>query len=192
MKEATIKVTKSSMEHSLYYVDLIKNEYLFKLLNKFIGVGFMNCYESAILRRIKLITIESESYINMLYATPCICTRNMLLNQIRAKLNEIDFLTGMICCQTDQVQVNFGELPQQNQQNQRVFTHEELAKFNGKSGNPAYVAVNGTVYDVTDNAAWAAASHFGLMAGNDLTGQFASCHTGQPILNKLKVVGKLV
>ena len=39
----------------------------------------------------------------------------------------------------------------------RAFTLEELAKYNGKDGNPAYVAVNGIVYDVTNNAAWAAA-----------------------------------
>jgi len=76
--------------------------------------------------------------------------------------------------------------------NQTTFTLQELSKFNGKGGNPAYVAVNGTVYDVTNNATWAAATHFGLTAGKDLTNEFASCHAGQPILSKLKVVGKLV
>ena len=40
---------------------------------------------------------------------------------------------------------------------QRTFTIEELAKFDGKNGRPAYVAVNGMVYDVTNNRAWAAA-----------------------------------
>lgn len=73
----------------------------------------------------------------------------------------------------------------------RSFTLEELALYNGKNGNPAYVAINGVVYDVTNNAAWAAATHFGLSAGNDLTNVFASCHAGVDILNILPVVGNL-
>ena len=77
--------------------------------------------------------------------------------------------------------------------NQETFTIDELAKFNGKNGNPAYVAVNGVIYDVTNNAAWAAATHFGLTAGRDLTNQFSSCHQGQQqILNTLPVVGRLM
>lgn len=76
--------------------------------------------------------------------------------------------------------------------NQKTYTLQELSKFDGKNGNPAYVAVNGNVYDVTNNAAWAAATHFGLIAGKDLTKEFASCHAGQTILSKLKLVGKLV
>jgi predicted heme/steroid binding protein len=71
-------------------------------------------------------------------------------------------------------------------------TLEQLSKYDGKNGNPAYVAVNGVIYDVTNSAAWAAASHFGLAAGKDLTGAFNSCHSGQLILSKLKVVGKLM
>ncbi len=73
----------------------------------------------------------------------------------------------------------------------RSFNLEELSRFNGKNGNPAYVAVNGVVYDVTNNAAWAAATHFGLSAGNDLTDNFNSCHAGSNILSKLPIVGKL-
>jgi len=71
-------------------------------------------------------------------------------------------------------------------------TVEQLSKYNGKNGNPAYVAISGIIYDVTNNAAWAAASHFGLTAGKDLTAAFNSCHGGQQILSKLKVVGKLI
>lgn len=73
----------------------------------------------------------------------------------------------------------------------RSFSLEELALFNGKNGYPAYVAINGVVYNVTNNAAWAAATHFGLSAGRDLTNAFATCHAGANILNKLPVIGIL-
>lgn len=73
----------------------------------------------------------------------------------------------------------------------RTFTLEELAQYNGKNGTPAYIAINGVVYDVTNNAVWASATHFGLSAGKDLTSAFASCHAGSNILNKLPVVGNL-
>ena len=86
--------------------------------------------------------------------------------------------------------------PQSNpsipQTNGRNFTTEELANFDGKNGKPAYVAVNGTVYDVTSNRAWAAATHFGLVAGKEYSQQFASCHAGQQsILTTLPAVGRL-
>lgn len=75
----------------------------------------------------------------------------------------------------------------------RTFTREQLAAYTGRNGNPAYVAVNGTVYDVTNNKAWSAASHFGLSAGKDLTAEFASCHEAQQwILATLRPVGRLV
>lgn len=86
-------------------------------------------------------------------------------------------------------------LPTQSppQNTQRIFTLEELATFDGKNGRPAYVAVNGIVYDVTNNRAWAAATHFALTAGKDYTKEFASCHAGQQsILATLPVVGRLV
>lgn len=80
-----------------------------------------------------------------------------------------------------------------SQPNQRMFTIGELATFDGKNGRPAYVAVNGIVYDVTNNRAWAAATHFGLIAGKDYTQEFASCHAGQQsFLATLSVVGRLV
>ncbi|MDZ5712743.1 cytochrome b5 domain-containing protein [Jeotgalibacillus haloalkalitolerans] len=79
------------------------------------------------------------------------------------------------------------------QQNLRDLTVEELATFDGKNGRPAYVAVNGVVYDVTNNRAWAAATHFALTAGKDHSGAFASCHAGQEsILTTLPVAGRLV
>lgn len=116
----------------------------------------MSYYDSEICKRIKTTVSESKKYINFIYEAPCTCTRNMLLNQLREKMNEIVFLSDMICCQINRVQ---GGSILLSQQNQRDITISELAKFNGRDGNPAYVAVNGTVYDVTNNAAWAAAPH---------------------------------
>lgn len=70
-----------------------------------------------------------------------------------------------------------------------VFTAEELARFNGKDGYPAYVAINWTVYDVTNIAAWGGATHFGLTAGKDVTAAFMSCHENHNLLGDLPVVG---
>jgi predicted heme/steroid binding protein len=71
----------------------------------------------------------------------------------------------------------------------REFTYEELANFNGTLGKPAYVAVNGIVYDVSNEASWGGASHFGLVAGKDVTSQFNNCHGDEAILSKLPKVG---
>jgi Predicted heme/steroid binding protein len=113
----------------------------------------------------------------------------MILNQLRYKVSQLAILTD----KCEQAQLVTG-IPQTQLVKQALqkFTLEELATYNGKNGNPAYVAVNDIVYEVGSNAAWAAATHFGLTAGKDLTEQFNSCHAGQQILNKLRVVGKLV
>lgn len=50
----------------------------------------------------------------------------------------------------------------------KTFTAEELKKYNGKTG-PAYVAVNGIVYDVSSHASWKTGTHMGHQAGQDLT-----------------------
>ena len=128
---------------------------------------------------------EMNDTIDRLYTTCNSCTKNMLLNRLRKNLTNLSMLIKGI-----QNNVNKGN-NSTVQEPVRVFTPAELARYDGKDGNPAYVAVNGTVYDVTNNAAWAAATHFGLIAGRDLTNEFASCHAGQPILSSLKVVGKM-
>jgi membrane-associated progesterone receptor component len=151
------------------------------------------------------IIAEINYDINLLYVTPCVYTKNLILNHLRER---IFMLESFVKAMKQPVHLQPQPLPLQLevapiieppaplqptlQENQTTFTLQELSKYDGKGGDPAYVAVNGTVYDVTNNAAWAAASHFGLTAGKDLTNEFASCHAGQPILSKIKVVGKLV
>ncbi|MDF2888798.1 MAG: cytochrome b5 [Lacrimispora sp.] len=73
------------------------------------------------------------------------------------------------------------------------FTREQLAQYDGKNGAPAYVAVDGVVYNVTNNRLWAGGNHFwGLSAGRDLSVDFASCHPGAMVLSVLPVVGYLI
>ena len=75
---------------------------------------------------------------------------------------------------------------------EKQFTLEELSKYNGAGGSPAYVAVNGIVYDVSLSPVWGGGTHFGLYAGKDLTLQFKACHSGETkILNSLPKVGEL-
>ena len=80
-----------------------------------------------------------------------------------------------------------------SQAEEKVFTLEELAAYNGKDGQPAYVAVDGLVYDVTASSEWADGEHkMGVTAGQDLTDiiKEKSPH-GVAILEKFPVVGKL-
>lgn len=76
---------------------------------------------------------------------------------------------------------------------EKTFSKAELATFNGQNGQPAYVAVNGTVYDVSDKKAWAGGKHHGHIAGQDLTDTLLndSPH-GDKVLKGLPVVGKLI
>lgn len=56
----------------------------------------------------------------------------------------------------------------------KEFTLEELKAFDGKDGNPAYVAYEGVVYDVSESAMWGDGDHEGEhMAGGDLTEEHA-------------------
>lgn len=73
-----------------------------------------------------------------------------------------------------------------------VLTTEELSKYNGKDGNPAYIAVDGVVYDVSDSELWSEGQHNGFEAGRDLTTELMeeSPH-GESVIERLTPVGTL-
>jgi len=66
-----------------------------------------------------------------------------------------------------------------------TFDKAQLAVFDGTGGNPAYVAVKGIVYDVSDVPEWSGGKHNGFAAGKDLTSVFphaASRFDGVPVV----------
>lgn len=132
---------------------------------------------------------ELNSAINMLSVTNDADTKNKLLGYMRCKLYDLYILNNL---EPEPCGTVSGSPARNIRQNTQTFTKQELAAYNGKNGVPSYVAVNGIVYDVTNNAAWGAATHFGLSVGNDLTAQFSSCHAGQPILQNLPQVGRMI
>lgn len=72
-------------------------------------------------------------------------------------------------------------------------TLEELKQYDGKNGNPAYVAVDGVIYDLTNLAKWAGGEHNGYSAGNDLTDIIKNISPhGVKKLEGVPIVGKLV
>lgn len=151
-----------------------------------------------------LIIAEIHYDINLLYVLPCTDSRYFILNHLRDRMFLLESIISSMKesqpilppfpIEAEVAPIKELQSPSQSMVTDSLatFSLQELAEYDGKNGNLAYVAVNGTVYDVTNAASWAAASHFGLLAGKDLTDEFVSCHGGQPILSKLKVVGKLV
>ena len=73
----------------------------------------------------------------------------------------------------------------------QTFTVAQLAQFNGQNGNKAYVAIDGKVYDVTNNSKWKNGTHQGLNAGFDLSTAINQSPHGKGILGNLTVVGIL-
>ena len=69
-----------------------------------------------------------------------------------------------------------------------TFTLESLAQYNGKNGQPAYIAIDGVVYDVS--AEFKNGNHHGYSAGTDLSEAFHRQHP-ENYLQSLPVIGIL-
>ena len=71
-------------------------------------------------------------------------------------------------------------------------TLAELAQNNGRDGRPAYIAVNGTIYDVTASPRWQNGMHPpDHYAGQDLTEELASAPHVRAVVERFPVVGTL-
>ena len=72
------------------------------------------------------------------------------------------------------------------------FTLQDLAKYDGRNGNPAYIAYKGKVYDVTDSSFWLGGDHLGAhQAGKDLTAELDLAPHGPENLDRVKLMGEL-
>lgn len=73
----------------------------------------------------------------------------------------------------------------------RTFTAAELAAFDGTDDQPAYVAYNGVVYDVSAGPTWAEGMHFEHLAGRDLTEALEGAPHDDEVFEGMPVVGHL-
>jgi predicted heme/steroid binding protein len=71
-------------------------------------------------------------------------------------------------------------------------TRSELAKHDGRDGRPAYIAVSGTIYNVTASPLWPGGDHQGShQAGRDLTEELKSAPHVRTVVERFPVVGRL-
>jgi predicted heme/steroid binding protein len=71
-------------------------------------------------------------------------------------------------------------------------TLEELARFDGREGRPAYAAVNGRIYDFTGSKLWAGGNHLQQhQAGQDLTEALLKAPHVRAVVERFPVVGQL-
>lgn len=70
---------------------------------------------------------------------------------------------------------------------------QELSKYDGKNGVPAYIAYQGKIYDVSGSFLWKNGKHQVLhQAGEDLTDALKDAPHGQDMLERVPLVGLLI
>jgi predicted heme/steroid binding protein len=74
----------------------------------------------------------------------------------------------------------------------KSFSKEELARYNGKNGAPAYIAYKGKVYDASNSFQWRNGRHQVIHnAGGDLTDSLERAPHGVEMLERLPMIGIL-
>ncbi|MDH3998165.1 MAG: hypothetical protein OET90_04935 [Desulfuromonadales bacterium] len=71
-------------------------------------------------------------------------------------------------------------------------TPSELANYDGRDGRQAYIAVSGTIYDVSGSPRWENGLHPpNHQAGQDLTEELATAPHVRAVVKRFPVVGTL-
>jgi len=90
---------------------------------------------------------------------------------------------------TSKTTQNIIQSTEKTQEIAHIFTKEELSFHDGKDGRPAYVAVDGLVYDLS--SIYKNGTHHGYEAGLDLSEEFHNEHSSQ-ILSFFTIVGAYI
>lgn len=116
--------------------------------------------------------------------------KGMILTYPEEYKNNLVEVMERVCNQINSYldEVSFHNKKRDNEMLQ--LTEKELSLYNGENGMPAYIAVDGTIYDITDVPQLKDKNHLVVKAGADYSEVFKKCHNGDKnILSKLKVVG---
>lgn len=137
--------------------------------------------------KIFLILTYTLGFLGFVYLEVFVMRDNKKANTDKAAVIEKTTIDNESVQVTGDVTKNVGEENTENTNTeQKVFTIEELSQYNGKDGNPSYVAVDGVVYDMTE--VFENGTHFGHLAGEELTEGFYKKHVKSQI-TKYSVVG---
>ena len=72
-------------------------------------------------------------------------------------------------------------------------TLDELEKYNGKNGNPAYLVFKGVIYDVSDSTWFTDGEHMGIhFCGQDLTEEISQAPHDEDVFSDIKKIGQLI
>lgn len=68
---------------------------------------------------------------------------------------------------------------------ERIFTLQQLRRFDGEDGGPMLIAYRGVVYDVSDCPLWQGGLHESLhFPAQDLTGEMAEAPHGSEVFTR--------
>lgn len=114
------------------------------------------------------------------------------LSVVISVLTAFGVTVALIGCKSNKLNTQQNTPPQSNNAANKTFTLDQLKTYTGQNGNPAYVAVSGTVYDVTNARKWKNGKHEqGIVAGVDLTNMMGKSPHGNSVLKEVPVVGSL-